>query len=113
MAAERGQAQLELIAAVPLLVVAALIAMQLLALGYTQTLADGAAEAGAIAVADGRDPADAARAALPGWAGDDVEVDVDGGRVGVEVDPPELIPLPDGDAAINSTAWARPEGSAP
>ena len=111
--AERGQAQLELIAGVPLLLAAALVAAQLLAVGYAQTLADGAAEAGAIAVADGRDPAAAARAALPGWAEDDVEVEIDGGRVGLEVRPPRLVPLPAPLASVGSSAWARPAGGVP
>jgi hypothetical protein len=108
MAAERGQAQLELIAGAPFLLLAGLVTLQLLAAGYSQSLADGAAEAGAIAVADGRDPLAAARAALPGWAGEDVAVDVDAGHVEVEVRPPAVLPLPGGPSAISSSAWARP-----
>ena len=52
-----------------------LVAFQLLAAGYALTLADGAAEAGALALASGRPAAEAARDALPGWAADDVEVE--------------------------------------
>ena len=47
---ERGQASVELVAAVPALLLAALIALQLLLAGYALTLADGAAEAGALAL---------------------------------------------------------------
>ena len=107
---ESGQAQLELIAGLPLLALAAVIALQLLAVGYSQSLADGAAEAGAIAAADGREPAAAARAGLPGWARDRVEVDVDGGRVEVELDPPAIVPGLGGRLGVSSDAWARPEG---
>ena len=107
---ESGQAQLELIAGLPLLALAAVIALQLLAVGYSQSLADGAAEAGAIAAADGREPAAAARAGLPGWARDRVEVDVDGGRVKVELDPPAILPGLGGRLGVSSDAWARPDG---
>ena len=77
---ERGQATIELVAAVPALLLAALISLQLLAAGYAMTLADGAAEAGALALAEGGSAAEAAREALPGWADDDVSVSVDGRR---------------------------------
>ena len=53
MADARGQASVELVAALPALLLAALVALQLLAAGYAMTLADGAAEAGALALASG------------------------------------------------------------
>ena len=53
MADARGQASVELVAALPALLLAALVALQLLAAGYALTLADGAAEAGALALASG------------------------------------------------------------
>ena len=56
--------------ALPALLLAGLISLQLLAAGYALTLADGAAEAGALALAAGRSAAAAAREALPGWARD-------------------------------------------
>ena len=71
---QSGQASIELVAGLPALLLAALLALQLLAAGYALTLADGAAEAGALALASGRSAADAARGALPGWAKDDVAV---------------------------------------
>jgi len=43
MAREAGQATVELVAALPALLLAGLLALQLLATGYALTLADGAA----------------------------------------------------------------------
>ena len=58
--AERGQATVELVAALPALLLAGLVALQLLAAGYAMTLADGAAEAGALALASGGSAAEGA-----------------------------------------------------
>jgi hypothetical protein len=107
-ARERGQATVELAVALPVLVLAGLVALQLLATGYALTLADGAAEAGALAVASGRPVAEATRDALPGWAGDDVDVSVEGGRVTVRLRPPSPLPALAERLAITSTATARP-----
>jgi hypothetical protein len=106
--AERGQAAVELIAALPALLLAALVALQLLAAGYAMTLADGAAEAGALALASGGSAADAARAALPGWAEDDVSVKVEGGTVSVRLRSPSAIPALSERLAVSSSAAARP-----
>ena len=54
--AERGQASVELLAGLPALLLAGLIGFQLLAAGYALTLADGAAEAGALARVAGSRP---------------------------------------------------------
>src|SRR5919108_269537 len=61
MDAERGQASVEMLAGIPALLVAGLLALQLLAAGYSLTLADGAVEAGAMALAAGRPPPPAGR----------------------------------------------------
>ncbi|HXQ88309.1 MAG TPA: hypothetical protein VN733_01605 [Solirubrobacterales bacterium] len=106
--AERGQATVELVAALPALLLAALVALQLLAAGYAMTLADGAAEAGALALASGGSAADAARAALPGWAEDDVAVRVEGGTVSVRLQPPSPVPALSERLAVSSSAAARP-----
>ena len=53
MGDSRGQATVEFVAALPALLLAALVSLQLLAAGYAMTLADGAAEAGALALASG------------------------------------------------------------
>ena len=88
MDGERGQASIEVLAGIPALLLAGLIALQLLAAGYSLTLADGAAEAGAMAIAAGRPAAPAVREALPGWARQRVGVEVDGGRLTVRLRPP-------------------------
>jgi hypothetical protein len=105
---ERGQATVELVAALPALVLAALVALQLLAAGYAMTLADGAAEAGALALASGGSAAGAARAALPGWAEDDIAVSVEGGTVNVRLLPPSPFRAIADHLAVTSSASARP-----
>lgn len=107
-----GQASLELLAGIPALVLAALLALQLLAAGYSLTLADGAVEAGALALVADRPAEPAVRAALPGWARDRVEVEVEGGRVAVRLRPPSPLPAVGNALAIRSTAWARPPAHA-
>jgi Flp pilus assembly protein TadG len=104
---EDGQATVELVAAVPALLLAALISLQLLAAGYALTLADGAAEAGALALAEGGSAADAARQALPGWADDDVSVSVADGEVSVRLRPPSPFGAIAERLAVTSTASAR------
>jgi uncharacterized protein (UPF0333 family) len=108
VASEHGQASLELLAAIPALLLAGLIALQLLAAGYAVSLADGAAEAGAMAVAAGRPAEPAVRAALPGWAADRSEVAVDRGRLTVTLRPPSPLKGVASALAIGSSAWVRP-----
>jgi hypothetical protein len=103
-----GQATVELVAAVPALLLAALVALQLLAAGYAMTLADGAAEAGALALAGGGSAKRAARAALPGWAEDRVSVVVEGGEVTVRLRPPSPFGAVADGLAVSSAASARP-----
>ena len=109
MGREDGQSTVEMVAALPALLLAGLLALQLLATGYTLTLADGAAEAGALALASGRPAADAAREALPGWAKDDVDVSVRGGRITVRLRPPSPFPAVADRLAVTSSASARPK----
>ena len=105
--AERGQATVELVAALPGLLLAALVALQLLVVGYALTLADGAAEAGALALASGDSAAKAARGAVPGWAEDDVSVSVRGDRVTVRLRPPSPLQSLSERLAVTSSASAR------
>lgn len=105
---ERGQATVELVAALPTLVLAGLVALQLLVVGYAMTLADGAAEAGALALASGNSGVEAAEKALPGWAEDRVSVVVEGGAVSVRLRPPSPIETLADRLAITSSAAARP-----
>ena len=107
LGAEEGQASVELVAGVPALILAALISLQLLAAGYALTLADGAAEAGALALAQGGSAAEAARSALPGWADDNVSVAVDGEEVIVHLRPPSPFGTIADHLAVTSTASAR------
>jgi len=109
MAREDGQSTVELVAALPALLLAALLALQLLAAGYALTLADGAAEAGALALASGRPAVEAVRGALPGWAEDDVNISVEDGRVTVRLLPPSPIPSLANGLAVSSSAAARPK----
>jgi hypothetical protein len=108
MADASGQASVELVAALPLIVLVALVTLQLLAAGYALTLADGAAEAGALALATGGSAPEAARAALPGWAEDDVEVEVADGRVTVRLPPPSPFAAVARSLEVTSAASARP-----
>lgn len=106
--ASSGQASVELVAALPALLLAGLVSLQLLAAGYALTLADGAAEAGALALAAGRPAREAAHDALPGWAEDRVRVRVRGGEVSVRLRPPSPLGAVADRLAVVSTAAARP-----
>ena len=104
---DRGQASVELLAALPAIALAALVRLQLLATGYSVSLADGAAEAGAIALASDLPVADAVEAALPGWARDRLAVDVKGGRLTVRLRPPSPLPALGRALEVSSSAWIR------
>ncbi len=106
-----GQASVEVLAGVPGLVLTGLVALQLLAAGYALTLADGAAEAGAMALAADRPVAPAIRQALPGWAGDRVQVAVHGGRLTVTLRPPSPIAEVARQLEVSSSAWVKPPRS--
>jgi hypothetical protein len=88
MAAERGQASVELLGALPVVLLVGAVLLQLLALGYSAALAGSAAEAGALAAAGGGDAADAARAAIPGWSRAGMRVESEAGHVSVLLRPP-------------------------
>jgi hypothetical protein len=111
MASEDGQATLELLAGIPVLVLAGLVALQLLATGYSLTLADGAAEAGAMALAAGKPAEPAVREALPGWARGRIHVEVDGGRLTVRLEPPSPLATVARELEVSSSTWVRrPDG---
>ena len=88
----RGQAAVELVGALPVVILVALAAGQALAAGLARELADHAAEAAAVALYQSADPAAAARDALPGWARDRLQVRVEGGDVAVRLRPPAALP---------------------
>jgi uncharacterized protein (UPF0333 family) len=89
---DRGQASVEVAAAVPALLLLALVVFQLLAVGYSAVLAGDAAEAGALALAGGADARAAARSAVPGWSRARMTVAVVGGSaVRVALRPPSAL----------------------
>jgi len=85
---ERGQSLVEMLGAVPAVLVLGLVLMEALAVGYSSLLAGTAAEAGALALAGGRDARAGARDALPGWSRGRARVRVRNGRVRVTLRPP-------------------------
>jgi hypothetical protein len=89
--AEVGQATVEVVAFLPVLVLAGLAIMQLLAAGAAREYAGHAAEAAAIAVGEGRDATAAARDAIPGWSARRVTVSSEGRRVRVRLRPPAIV----------------------
>jgi hypothetical protein len=102
-----GQATVEAVALVPVILAVGMGILQLLAVGYASVLAGNAAEAGALALAAGADARAGARQALPGWSRARARVEVDGGRVEVHLRPPSpLKTLADG---LEVTATARVE----
>jgi hypothetical protein len=90
-AGTRGQASVELLGAVPVVLLLGLVLLQLLAVGYAAVLAGNAAEAAALAVAGGGEAEAAARAAVPGWSRAHMTVAVRGGRVDVRMRPPTAL----------------------
>ena len=108
---EDGQATIEVVAALPVLLLAGLVALQLLLAGYSLTLADGAAEAGTLAVVAGREAEPAVRAALPGWARERVRVEAQDGRVTVSLRPPSPLGAVARGLEVSSTASVREPAS--
>jgi Flp pilus assembly protein TadG len=88
----RGQASVELVALLPLLLVVALAVFCVVAAHGADEQAGAAAEAAAVALIQGGDPRAAALAALPRHA--DAAVAVDGGAVHVHVRPRLPLPVP-------------------
>ena len=95
---ERGQATIELLAVVPVLIVAALVVWQLVLVGHTAWVSAHAARAAARAALVDEDVAAAARSALPAGLESGLEVERDdGGATRVRV------PVP-----IVHTGWRAP-----
>jgi hypothetical protein len=88
---EGGTASVELIAVVPLLLLAILVAAQIGLAGQALWSAGVAARAGARASLVGGDPVVAARQALPSSMRDGAEVE-EGEAIAVRVDIPRLLP---------------------
>lgn len=109
---ESGQAAIELVAALPALLLVAAVVMQLLAVGYTAVLAGDAAEAGALALARGGAADVAARSAIPGWARGGMRVRRTVGAVNVQMRPPQLVPWVGRLLRINASAAVAAPGRA-
>jgi hypothetical protein len=88
---ERGQATLELLAFVPLVIAAALAAAAILAHAGADERAGEAARAGAMALLQDEDPVAAARSALPGSERRRASVAVTGRRVAVTLAAPRAL----------------------
>lgn len=106
VAGRSGQAAIEIVAGIPVLFLAAGVALQLLLAGYSQSLADGAAEAGALALAAGGRARPSARNALPRWASERAVVSVDGGAVEIHLRAPSVLPGSGELLTLRSRAWA-------
>lgn len=87
-----GQASVELLGALPLLLLLGLAGFQLLAVGYAKVEAGSAAEAAALALVAGGDPRAAARESLPGWSRAGARIEQDDGNVRVRLRPPTAFP---------------------
>jgi len=101
---QRGQAAVELIGALPVLLTLGLAVAQLLAVGYAAVLAGNAAEAGALALAARADAEASVRNALPSWSRAGASVRVGGGQVTVRLRPPSLVSALSRKLEVASTA---------
>jgi hypothetical protein len=84
---EAGQASVELVAFLPLVLLIALAGFALAAAQAADEEAGSAAEAGALALLQGRDAREAARAALPAGSRPRARIEIDGASVHVHVRP--------------------------
>ena len=89
---EEGTASVELVAVVPFLLLAVLVAAQIAMAGQALWSASVAARAGARAALVGRDAGAAARRALPEGMREAAKVDEEGAEVAVRVVVPRLLP---------------------
>jgi hypothetical protein len=104
-----GQASVELVAAVPVLILVALVAIQLAVVGYGLWSAATAARAGARAAYVGGDAARAARSALPTPLREGARID-ESGPVAVRVAVPALLPAVPS-IGLSASAGLGPGGS--
>jgi Flp pilus assembly protein TadG len=107
---EAGQASVELVAAALALVIGGLAAFQVLAAGHAASVADNAAEAGALALVNGGDPEAAARAAAPPWARRGLRVSRQAGQVRVSLQAPAALRLLPGHFEATAHAVVRRPG---
>jgi hypothetical protein len=104
-----GQATVELLALVPLVMAAALAAATILAHFAAEEHAGEAAHAGAMALLVGEDAAAAARAALPAGSRDAARIERAGHRITVTLPPPAPLRAVLPRLTASATADAGPE----
>jgi hypothetical protein len=109
---QAAQATVELVALLPLLLTAALAGFAVLAARAADEQAGQAAEAGALALLQDREPMAAARAALPDGARARAEVRVDDRRVTVRIRPDLPLPALATRLTAKATADAGPDPTA-
>lgn len=91
--AEGGTAAVEFIGALPWMILAALVAWQLLLVGAATSAAENAARNGSRAASMGGQAHAAAVDSLPGWLQDGSTVNVGGTRVRVALEVPIVAPI--------------------
>lgn len=102
---QRGSASVELIGLLPILVLAALGAWQLLLWTYTATAAENAARSASRAESLGRDGPAAAQDSMSSWLRRGASTDMDGTRATVTIKVPILFPpLRRDDLEVSETA---------
>jgi len=106
MNGERGQATVELVGLLPLLLAVGFAAFSVLSAGAASEAAGAAAEAGAIALLQGRDAEAAARASLAGRAPRDTTITIRDRAVTVHIVPRGLVRALDDRLAATTTAHA-------
>lgn len=91
---QRGQSAVELMGLLPLVAVLGLAMLQLLSAGLAVEFANHAAEAGALAIAQGRDPKEAIKESLPDFSSSKVEQKLTSGgrKVEVTITPLKFVP---------------------
>lgn len=87
-----GQANVELVALLPVAAVVIAALLQVLAAGAAREQAGHAAGAGAVALLERRDARTAVRGALPGWSDRRMRLTVRRGAVTVRIRPLTLVP---------------------
>ena len=106
--ASRGQASVEAVAGIGILLLAGLVGFQLLGAGYAAVMAGHAAEAAAMATITGGDPRGAAQRAVPGWPHRALRVTTRHGSTTVTLLPPSPFRFLDGRIRVSAEASARP-----
>jgi hypothetical protein len=99
---ERGQASIETVALLPVLVALTFAMWQAALAGWALVSAESAARAAARAALAGQPPGPSALSALPGSMRSDAEVEDSGGRVTVRVHIPSVLPGFDADVSASA-----------